>query len=152
LAQILVARTLGRGDQKNPPIVDGALWEVLNPAGAITMLDLLLTNRSVRADQVATAASALPRPWHAALARRFASWLPTGGSGGAPAPRPLWDLWATAPALPDCREMADLARSATRDASGDQVSALTTRASNAANLLTLRAVLYETLCAPGGNQ
>jgi hypothetical protein len=53
--------------------------------------------------------------------------------------------------------MADLARSAMKDATGEHVSALTTRASNAANLLTLRAVLYETLpfenrCLPGGNK
>jgi hypothetical protein len=53
--------------------------------------------------------------------------------------------------------MADLARCAVTDATGDHVSALTTRAGNAANLLTLRAVLYETLpienrCPPGGNQ
>jgi hypothetical protein len=46
--------------------------------------------------------------------------------------------------------MADLARSALTDATGDHVSALTTRVSTAANLLTLRAVLYETLCVPGG--
>jgi hypothetical protein len=150
LAAVLVAQALARGDRKNPPTVDGALWGVLNPAGAITMLDRLLADHSVRPDQVATAASALPRPWHAALARRFARWLPSGGPGGAPAPRPLWDLLATAPALPDCREMADLARSAMTDATGNHASALTTRASNAANLLTLRAVLCETLCAPGG--
>ncbi len=52
--------------------------------------------------------------------------------------------------------MADLARAAMTDATGDHGSALTTRASNAANLLTLRAVLYETLplkiVVPGGNQ
>jgi len=67
----------------------------------------------------------------------------------------MWDLWATATALPDCREMADFARSVMTDATGDHGPALTTRASNAANLLTLRAVLYETLpyeniCVPGG--
>ena len=145
LAQVLIAGTLARGDRKNPPTVDGALWGVLNPAGAITMLDRLLGHQLVRPDQVATAALALRRPWHAALARRYARWLPTGAASGAPAPRQLWDLWATAPALPDCREMADLARSAMTDATGDHGPALTTRASNAANLLTLRAVLYETL-------
>jgi hypothetical protein len=48
--------------------------------------------------------------------------------------------------------MADIARSAVTDATGDHVPALTTRASNATNLLTLRAVLYETLSVPGGNQ
>ena len=157
LAQVLIAGSLARSDRKNPPTVDGALWEVLNPAGAITMLDRLLGHQMVRPDQVATAALALRRPWHAALARRFARWLPTGAASGAPAPRQLWDLWATAPLLPDCREMADLARSFVTDATGDHASALTTRASNAGNLLTLRAVLYETLppenrCLPGGTQ
>ena len=152
LAQVLIAGTLARSDRKNPPTVDGPLWEVLNPAGAITMLDRLLADHSVRPDQVATAAPALRRPWHAALARRFARWLPTGAASGAPAPRQLWELWATASALPDCREMADIARSFVSDATGDHVSALTTRASNAGNLLTLRAVLYETLSVPGGNQ
>ena len=92
LAQVLVAGTLARGDRKNPPTVDGALWAVLNPAGAITMLDRLLADPSVGPDRVATAALAVRRPWHAALARRFARWLPTGGPAGAPAPRPLWDL------------------------------------------------------------
>ena len=87
---------------------------MLNPADATTLLDRLLGRPLVRPDQVATAATALPRPWPAALARRFARWLPTGGHAGAPAPRPLWDLWATAAALPDCREMADLARSRSR--------------------------------------
>jgi hypothetical protein len=152
LAQVLVAGTLARGDRRNPPAVDGSLWAVLNPAGAITMLDRLLGHQLVRPDHVATAALALARPWHAALARRFARWLPTGGAGGAPAPRQVWDLWATAALLPDCREMADLARSFVTDATGEHASALTTRASNAANLLTLRAVLYETLSVPGGNQ
>jgi hypothetical protein len=116
------------------------------------MLDRLLADHSVRPEQVATAAPALRRPWHAALARRFARWLPTGAASGAPAPRQLWELWATASALPDCREMADIARSFVSDATGDHVPALTTRASNATNLLTLRAVLYETLSVPGGNQ
>jgi hypothetical protein len=162
LAQVLVAGTLARADRKNPPTVDAALWRVLNPAGAITMLDRLLADYSVRPEQVATAAQALRRPWHAALGRRLARWLPAGRDPGAPgqgppAPKVLWDLWATATALPDCREMADLARSAMKDATGEHVSALTTRASNAANLLTLRAVLYETLpfenrCLPGGNK
>jgi hypothetical protein len=156
LAELLVAGTLAPGG-KNPPTVDGALWAVLNPTDATTMLDRLLGHQLVRPDQVATAALALPRPWPAALARRFARWLPTGGSVDTPAPRSLRELWATAPALPDCREMADLARSVITDATGDHVSALTTRASNAANLLTLRAVLFESLptenrCVPGGNQ
>ena len=113
VAQILVARTLVRGDRKNPPTVDGALWAVLNPADATTMLDRLLGHQFVRPDQVMTATLALPRPWPTAMARRFARWLPTGGHAGAPAPRQLWDQWATAPALSDCREMADLARSIT---------------------------------------
>jgi hypothetical protein len=157
LAQVLITGTLARADRKNPPAVDGALWGVLNPAGAITMLDRLLADHSVRPDQVATAALALPRPWHAALGRRFARWLPVGDHAGPPGSRPpmpkaLWDLWATATALSDCREMSDLARSAVTAATGDHVSALTTRASNTASLFTLRAVLYENLCVPGGNQ
>ena len=82
VAQVLVAGTLARGDRKNPPTVDAALWEVLNPTDAIAMLDRLLGHQSVRPDQVAAAAQALPRPWPAALARRFARWLPTGGQRG----------------------------------------------------------------------
>ena len=115
------------------------------------MLDRLLGHQLVRPDQVAIAVQALPRPWPAALAKRFARWLPTGGSARSPAPKSLWELWARAPALQDCRDLADLARVIT-DATGDRGSALTTRASNAANLFTLRAVLYETLWVPGGNQ
>ena len=152
LAQVLVIAMFTRVGRKAPPIVDAALWAVLNPTDTTAQLDRLLVHPLTRPDVVGSAITALSRPWPAALARRFARWLPTGGSAGAPAPRSLWDLWATATALPDCRDMADLARSGMTDATGDRAPALTTRASNAANLLTLRAVLYETLCVPGGNQ
>jgi hypothetical protein len=149
VAQVLISGMLAVGG-KNPPAVDGALWGVLNPADATVLLDRLLSHPLVQREQVATAALAVARPWSAAFARRFASWLPTGGNAGAPAPRSLWVQWAGAPAPVDCREMADLARSAVTAASGVHGPELTSRVSNAANLLTLRAVLYETLCVPGG--
>jgi hypothetical protein len=151
LAKVLLTRKFEWVGPKMAPIVDHALWALLSPADATTQLDRLLNHPLTLHGHVTTAATALVRPWPAALARRLAQWLPSGGSAGAPAPRPLWDLWATATALPDCREMADLARSAIAGATGDHASALTTRARNAANLLTLRAVLYETLCVNGGN-
>lgn len=150
LAQLLISGMFIRAGLKAPPTVDSALWAVLNPADATTMMDRLLSRPLARPDLVATAASALASPWPVALSRRIGRWLPTGGQAGAPAPRPLWDLWARASALPDCRELADLARSGMAAASGDHGTTLTTRASGAANLLTLRAVLFETLCAPGG--
>jgi hypothetical protein len=162
LAQVLLTRKFESVGPKLAPIIDRELWAVLNPADATVQLDRLLAHPLTLPDHVTTAATALATPWSAALARRLARWLPAGGDAVAPAlrrpaPKVLWDLWATATALSDCREMADLARSAVTNATGDHSSALTTRASNAANLLTLRAVLYETLpietrCIPGGNQ
>lgn len=153
LARVLIAQALTRGNPKIPPTVDGELWAVLEPSDALAVLDLLLGHRLVRASEVTVAATALQKPWPAPLARRFARWLPTGGSAGAPAPKSLWDLWASAAALPDCRVLIDLIRAAPdQHPTGDHASALTTRVSNAANLLTLRAVLYENLCFPGGNQ
>ena len=148
LAAVLVFQTLDRRDPKVPPTVDAALWAVLAPADAIAALDRLLFDRRVRPDQVLAAATTMTRPWPAATARRFARWLPSGGGSGAPAPRGLWELWAAATALPDCREMADVGRALTADAAGDHGQAVRTRASQALTLLTLRAVLYETLGPP----
>jgi hypothetical protein len=81
----------------------------------------------------------------------LARWLPGGGAASGPAPRPLWDQWATAAAPADCRELAALARAIAEHATGEVASALVTRASHAATLFTVRAVLHETLCPPGGN-
>ena len=150
LARALVIQTLTRGDPKTPPTVDRPLWAVLDPSDAVAMLDLLMGHRLMRPSEVAMAAMALPKPWPAALSRRFARWLRTGGSGGSPAPKSMWELWATTAALPDCRILIDLIRSV--PPTGDDASALTTRVSSAVKLLTLRAVLYENLCFPGGNQ
>jgi hypothetical protein len=122
---------------------------VLGPPDATELLDRLLADRRVRPDQVSTAVSALPRPWPAPLGRRLAGWLPATGTG-TPAPRSLWELWAAATALPDCREMAALARQSAATPDAESGSGLRTRAGNTANQLTLRAVLYETLCIPGG--
>lgn len=145
LAAVLVGAMHARGGGKTTVTVDPELWAVLDPAAAIAALDRLLGDRQVRADQVAIAANTVTRPWPAAMARRFARWLPAAAGPGLPARRPLWDLWVAGVALPDCRELADVARSLAVDAAGDQGPALRTRAGQAANLLTLRAVLYETL-------
>lgn len=150
LARVLVFGRLAAATAKIPPTVDAPLWELLTPADSADLLDRLLADRRARPDQVHAAVTAVPRPWPLPFARRLAAWLATGGST-APAPRQLWDLWATAAALPDCRLLADLARTIAAQATGDRASALITRAGNAANLLTLRAVLQETLCPPGGN-
>ncbi len=143
--------------------VDTSLWSVLSAADAADPLDRLLADRRIRPDQVTAALSALPRPWPAPLARRLAGWLSDTGNATTPPPRQLWDLWASAAELPDCRELATLAREIAARAAGDRAAALVTRAGNAANLLTLRAVLretlqetlhetlHETLCPPGGN-
>jgi len=64
----------------------------------------------------------------------------------------MWDRWATSAALPDCRELSELARAVAERATGDAASTLITRASQAATLLTVRAVLHETLRPPGGPQ
>lgn len=155
LARVLVSVMFTLAGLKAPPTVDGELWALLNPIDATAQLDQLLRHPLVRPEQVTTATAAFAPPWPTPLARRFGRWLPTGGHAGAPAPRPLWDRWAIAAALPDCRMLIDLIRSAPTNhpptATGDHSSALTTRVSNAANLLTLRAVLYENLCFPGGN-
>jgi hypothetical protein len=137
---------------KAPPLIDDALWAVLDSPDATVLLDRLLTRPQTRTDQVTTAATALSVSWPAAVARRYARWLPTGAHGGAPAPRPMWELLARATALPNCRELAELLRAEMAAATGDHQSMLTTRASNAANLLTLRAVLYEALHGAGGKQ
>ena len=150
LARVLVDRMISMAGPKTPPAVDNDLWAVLDPTDATALLDRLLDHPAVRPDQVATAVAAVATPWPTALAWRLIQWLPTGGPAGAPAPRTLWDRWATSTALQDCRAMADLARAALPAAAGDTGSALITRVSSAANLLTLRAVLYETLCLPGG--
>ncbi|MET0967123.1 MAG: DUF5691 domain-containing protein [Nakamurella sp.] len=150
LAQTLITGMFSRVGLKAPPVIDDALWAVLDPSDAAVLLDRLLTRPQTRPDQVTTAATALAVPWPGAVARRLARWLPAGGHGGAPAPRQLWDLLARATALSDCRELADLLRAEMAAATGDHRSMLTTRASNAANLLTLRALLYETLDGPGG--
>jgi len=151
LARVLVSGRLAAATAKVPPTVDPPLWAVLTPADAIELLDRLLADRRARSDQVAAAVTAVPRPWPLPFARRLAAWLPAVGHTGGPAPRQLWDQWAAAAALPDCRSLAELARTIAARATGDQASAVITRAGNAANLLTLRAVLYETLCPPGGN-
>lgn len=150
LARVLVSGLLAAATAKIPPTVDAPLWELLDPADAADLLDRLLADRRVRPDQVHAAVMAVPRPWPLPFARRLAAWLPAGGRT-APAPRQLWDLWAAAAALPECRLLAEVARTIAAQATGDQASALITRAGNAANLLTLRAVLQETLCPPGGN-
>ena len=150
LARVLVDLTISRAGPKTPPVVDSELWAVLDPTDATALLDRLLDVPAVRPDQVATAVTLVATPWPTALAWLLIQWLPTGGPAGAPAPRALWDRWATSLSPADCRAMADLARAALPAAAGDQGSALITRVSSAANLLTLRAVLYETLCPPGG--
>jgi hypothetical protein len=152
LARVLVYGRLAAATAKAPPTVDPPLWAVLTPADATDLLDRLLADRRARPDQVAAAVTAVPRPWPLPFARRLAAWLPAVGNTAAPAPRQLWDQWAAAAALPDCRNLAELARTIAARATGDQAAALITRAGNAANLLTLRAVLHETLCRSGGNQ
>lgn len=152
LARVLVYRRLAAATAKAPPTVDPPMWSVLTPADATDLLDRLLADRRARADQVATVLGAVPAPWPLPFARRLAAWLAAGGVGAGPAPRALWDRWAAAAARPDCRALAELARTLAGQATGDQASALVTRAGRAANLLTLRAVLHETLCPPGGHQ
>lgn len=150
LARALVTAQLAAASARVPPVVDPDLWWILAPADARALLERLLDDRRVRADQVERVVAGLRRPWSASLARLLARWLPGGGAQNGPAPRPLWDLWASAAALPDCRELAGLARDAAGRATGDAASTLVTRAGHAATLLTVRAVLYETLCPPGG--
>lgn len=150
LARALVTAQLAVASARVPPAVDPELWWLLTPADARALLERLLDDRRVRADQVERVVTGLPRPWPASLSRLLARWLPGGGTQNGPAPRPLWDLWASAAALPDCRELAGSARAAAERATGDAASTLITRAGHAATLLTVRAVLYETLCPPGG--
>lgn len=147
LAATLVRGQLVAATARTPPVVDPVLWAVLHPADVTDLLDRLLADRRVGADQVATLTGVFPRPWPTPLARRFAGWLPAGGSG-SPAPRTLWERWAGAVDLPECRPMADLVRNLV--AATDRPTPLVTRASTAVNLLTLRAVVYETLGRPGG--
>ena len=151
LARALVCAQLAAASARVPPAVDPELWWLLTPADARELLERLLDDRRVRADQVERVLSGLPRPWPASLARLVARWLPVGGPANGPAPRPMWDRWAGAAALPDCRELAGLARSIAGRATGEAASTLVTRAGHAATLLTVRAVLHETLCPPGGN-
>lgn len=145
LARSLITEQIAPRDPKRPPTVDAELWAVLTVADATDLLDVLLGDRRARPDQVAAAVTAAPRPWRRRFGRRFAAWLPAVGNANNPAPRPLWELWATATALGDCREAADLARTIAEQAAGENASTVVTRASQAANLLTLRAVLDETL-------
>jgi hypothetical protein len=157
LAQTLITRMFVRAGLKAPPTVDRALWAVLNGSDATAQLDRLLAHPLTVPDHVTAAATALGTPWPAALARRLVRWLPTGGVGRAPAPRHLWDLVAGATALPNCREIAENIRALVAAASVDSSAdpdrrTLTTRASNATNLLILRAVLFETLPVPGGHE
>lgn len=151
LARALVSAQLATASARVPPVVDADLWWVLAAPDARELLERLLDDRRVRADQVEAVVSGLRRPWPAAFARLLARWLPTGGTANGPAPRSLWDLWATAAALPDCRELAGLARTVADRATGEAASTVVTRAGHAATLLTVRAVLHETLCPPGGN-
>jgi hypothetical protein len=151
LARALVSAQLATASARVPPAVDPELWWILAPADARELLERLLDDRRVRADQVDRVVSGLARPWPASLARLLARWLPSGGPANGPAPRALWDLWAAAAALPDCRELAGLARTVADRATGDAASTLVTRAGHAATLLTVRAVLHETLSPPGGN-
>ncbi len=145
LARLLITEQIAPRDPKMPPTVDAELWSALTVADATDLLDELLDDRRVRPDQVTAAVTAAPKPWRRRFGRRFAAWLPAVGPANNPAPRPLWELWATATALGDCREAADLARTIAEQAAGDNASTVVTRASQAANLLTLRAVLDETL-------
>ncbi|MET0865502.1 MAG: DUF5691 domain-containing protein, partial [Nakamurella sp.] len=103
LANVLVTQKFDWVGPKAPPIIDRALWALLSPADATAQLDRLLTHRSTLPDHVTSAATAFATPWPGALARRFTTWLPAGGHAGVPAPRQLWDLLASATALPDCR-------------------------------------------------
>lgn len=151
LARALVVAQLAVASARVPPKVDPELWAVLAPPDVRELLERLIDDRRVRADQVEAVLAGVSRPWPAALARSLARALPTGGVANGPAPRSLWDLWATSTALPDCREVAGLARTIAERATGEAASALVTRASQAATLLTVRAVLHETLCPPGGN-
>lgn len=151
LARALVVAQLAVASARVPPKVDPELWAVLPPPDVRELLERLIDDRRVRADQVEAVLAGVSRPWPAALARSLARWLPTGGVASGPAPRTVWDLWATSVALPDCREVAGLARTIAERATGEAASALVTRASQAATLLTVRAVLHETLCPPGGN-
>lgn len=150
LARAMVSAQLATASARVPPVVDPELWWVLDPADVRVLLERLLGDRRVRADQVERVVAGLRRPWPASLSRLLARWLPGGGTRNGPAPRSLWDLWTTAAALPDCRELADLARAAAGRATGEAASTLVTRAGHAATLLTVRAVLHETLCPPGG--
>jgi hypothetical protein len=151
LARALVSAQLATASARIPPAVDPELWWILAPPDVRVLLERLLDDRRVRADQVDAILSGLSRPWPAALSRLLARWLPGGGAASGPAPRPLWDRWATAAAPADCRELAALARAIAEHATGEVASALVTRASHAATLFTVRAVLHETLCPPGGN-
>jgi len=151
LAQVLITAKFDSVGPKARPIIDRALWAVLNPTDSTAQLDRLLAHPLTLPDHVTAAATAIATPWPAALARRFARWLPAGGYAGVPAPRPLWELLASATALPDCRELAELLRGVMATAAGDNGPTLTTRASNATNVLTLRAVLFENLSVAGGN-
>ncbi|GAA1994755.1 hypothetical protein JL107_08445 [Nakamurella flavida] len=147
---LLTASAEGR-DPRLAPVIDAELWSLLAPADAAGQLDRLLRSPQVRPDQVAVAAAALPLPWTFAAITRLTAWLPTGGASGVPAPRGLWELWATATAPADCRAVAEIARGMIATATGDQAPTLTTRASVALNLLTLRSVLHEAL-APALNE
>jgi hypothetical protein len=150
LARALVSAQLAAASARVPAVVDPELWWILPPADTRELLERLLDDRRVRPDQVEAVVSGARRPWPASLARLLARWLPSGGPANGPAPRSLWDRWATAAAPPDCRELAALARTIAGRATGAAASTLVTRAGQAATLLTVRTVLHETLCPPGG--
>lgn len=151
LARALVTAQLAQAGARMPPPVDAELWWVLARPDLRELMERLLADRRVPAAQVESILTGVARPLSGSLARLLARWLPTGGVGNGPAPRPLWELWAAAADRPDCRELAGLARGIAAQATGDQASTLVTRASHAATLLTVRAVLHETLCPSGGN-
>ena len=152
LARALVSAQLAAASARVPPVVDPELWGILAPPDLRELLERLLDDRRVRADQVDAVLAGRDRPWPAPITRLLARWLPTGGAQNGPAPRSMWDRWATSAALPDCRELSELARAVAERATGDAASTLITRASQAATLLTVRAVLHETLRPPGGPQ
>lgn len=142
LAEFLLTPTLQTKEAK----IDLELWSALSLEAATAMVLTLIEGRapSLRIQQ---ALDALERPYPRALALRLPAWLATAVGGSHPAQPAMWNDWAASVALADARAAADLARALAP--TGEAGSGLLTRAGNAALLLTLRAVLAESLLPPG---
>ncbi len=153
LAFVLVRQQLDVAADAGPtPVVDAGLWAVLAPDALTACFERLLADPRVRPGHLSPLLDALERPWPIGVSRRLGPWLATSGTVGIPAARPRWDAWAERTGLADCPEIAGLARQIIEHASGENASALVSRASPAVRILTLRAVLHGALPRPEGSR